>query len=275
VSYFFELEAIVLESILIRAVAEDAGKTSLPTMAITPTESSNGNSLQVRQGGGHGDGATTPQSATSHFSFTISFKNLVATSPCANAAKILELLVQILSDNIPDTTHHANQVSQYQKFTSSLPMNRILLLLLGERPTPHSAALILRLIGMAVARSPSFTRKFELVSGWNILKVVLSRTSVWNSEVDEAAWDLLLGNTGAATTSEISSPTSAHARKEKQRQDQKSTEVSCPQILPTIFSALKTGLVVVADRSTISDDDESGLMVQRIPTYSNQGLFFR
>jgi hypothetical protein len=152
----------------------------------------------------------------------------------------------------------------YHKFTSSLPINRILLLLLGERPTSHSAALILRLIGVGVARTPSFTRKFELVGGWNILKVILPSTSVWDGEVDGAAWDLLLGNTDAATISRTSTPTSANARMEEQRQDQKRTQVSCPHILPTILCALRTGLVAVADRSRISDDDESGF---HAPTY--------
>lgn len=243
---------------LTQATVEDLGK---PSFGMTdPTESSNGNSLQVHQAGGHADGVTTPQSAVSHFSFAVSFKGLAATSPRANAEKVLELLVHILSENLPDTPQHGNQPSRYHKFTSSLPMNRILLLLLGERPTSHTAALILRLIGIGVAQSSTFTRKFELVSGWNILKVVMSSTSVWDREVDAAAWDLLLGKIDPVAGSGVSTPTSANAKKEKQRQGQaqKDTEVSCPQVLPTIFCALRAGLVAVADRSVIPDEDESG-----------------
>jgi hypothetical protein len=97
--------------VLIQATAEDAGKPSSSSMAVDPTETSNGNSLRVHQEGGHADGATTPQSAVSHFSFTVSFKNLAVTSPRANAEKILELLVHILSENIPDTPQHGNQAS--------------------------------------------------------------------------------------------------------------------------------------------------------------------
>ena len=239
---------------LTHATAEDTGKSS--SSMTDPTETSNCNSLQVHQAGSHADGVTTPQSAVSHFSFAVSFKSLAVTSPRANAEKILELLVQILSE--PDTTQHGNQPSRYHKFTSSLPMNRILLLLLGERPTSHTAALILRLISIGVARSSTFTRKFELVSGWNILKVVISSTSVWDTEVDAAAWDLLLGKLAVVAGSGASTPTSANVRKEKLRQAQKDTEVCCPQVLPTIFCALGAGLVTVADRSITPDEDESG-----------------
>ena len=245
---------MVLESVLIQATVEEVEKaSSSSSMVADPIESSNGNSLRVLHESHHGEGATTPQSATSHFSFTVSFKNLAVTSPRANAEKILELLVQILSENLPDGT----QAAHYHKFTSSLPINRILLLLLGEHPTPHSAALILRLIGLGVARSPSFNRKFELVSGWNTLKVVLPNTSVWDGEVDGAAWDLLFGATNPATSSRTPTPTSANPKVEKQRQNQQSTEVSCPHILPTILCALRTGLMTVADRSIISDESGS------------------
>jgi len=253
-----------------QATVEEAEKAVSSSLALDLTEPSNDNTLRVRQESGHIDGATTPQSAASHFSFTVSFKNLAVISPRANAEKILELLVHILSETLPDTPQHDNQAAHYHKFTSSLPINRILLLLLGERPTPHSAALILRLIGVGVARSPSFTRKFELVSGWNILKVVLPSTSVWDGEVDRVAWDLLLGNMDATTISRTPTPTSANAKRQNQRSD---TEVSCPHVLPTILCALRMGLVTVADRSGMPDDDESGFMLQRISSYPDWHLF--
>jgi hypothetical protein len=244
--------------VLIQATVEEAEKASSSGLAVDLIESSNGNSLRVLHESGHADGATTPQSTASHFSFTVSFKNLAVTSPRANAEKILELLVQILSEASPNAPQHGTQATHYHKFTSSLPINRILLLLLGERPTSHSAALILRLIGVGVARSSSFSRKFELVSGWNIMKAILPSTSVWDGEVDGAAWDLLLGATDAVMSSRTPTPTSATAKMEKQRQNQQNTEISCPHILPTILCALRMSLVAVADRSTISDDDESG-----------------
>ena len=237
--------------ILIQAIAEDAGKTCTSSMGKS-------NSLQVHQEDRHVDGATTPQSAASHLSFAVSFKNLAATSPRANAEKILELLIHILSDDSQDAPQLADQTSYYHKFSSYLPINRILLLLLGEHPTSHSAALILRLIGVGIARSPSFIRKFELVSGWNVLKVVLPSTSVWDSEVDEAAWDLLLGNIRPVMSSKTLIPTSADARNRPKR----STEVHCPQILPTILCAFRTGLVAVAESCRISDDAESEFMLQ-------------
>jgi len=261
---------MVLESVLMQATVEEAEKAASSSLALDLAEPSNDNGLRVCQGSGHTDGATTPQSAASHFSFSVSFKNLAVASPRANAEKILELLVHILSETLPDTPQHDNQAAHYHKFTSSLPINRILLLLLGERPTSHSAALILRLIGVGVARSPSFTRKFELVSGWNTLKAVLPSATVWDAEVDRVAWNLLLGNVEAATISRTPTPTGANAKRQNQQSD---TEVSCPHILPTILCALRTGLATVADRSGITDDDESGFMLQLISSCADCHLF--
>lgn len=78
----------------------------------------------------------------------------------------------------------------YTKFISVLPMPRICLLLLGETPTSTTAVNVLRLIETSVKNNPSFSRKFELVSGWNIIKNTLP--SAWSPEVQSAAFNILL-----------------------------------------------------------------------------------
>ena len=118
--------------------------------------------------------------------------------------------------------------TMFNKFTASLPLTRICLLLLGDRPTPLTATLVLRMISTALGISTSFSRKFELVSGWNILKLVLPYA--WDATVQDAAFDVLLGR--SRDKKEIT-PT-----------------VVCPHIVPAIFSSLKMCL----DLSRVSDD---------------------
>lgn len=222
-------------------------------------KTSNGTNLRVPHDGNHveGDGATTPQSAASHFSFTLLFgKSVVAPSSRQNAEKLFELLIDILSSTSAEPSVNVNQ-TYYHKFTAALPLTRILLLLLGDHPTSHTAALVLRLIAVAVARAPTFSRKFELVGGWNTLRIVLSSPSVWNDEVDRAALHLLLGTSGNGTSthgSRVATAPVGAPRKETQQPNYVDAEVSCPHILPTIMSALKAGLVEVAGRCRISDE---------------------
>ncbi|EEB98418.1 hypothetical protein MPER_02076, partial [Moniliophthora perniciosa FA553] len=78
--------------------------------------------------------------------------------------------------------------------------------------------------------STSFVRKFELVSGWNVLKTVVP--TCWDPSVNESAFDVLLGNVGANGKRKVP--------------DQLDRVVVCPQIMPTILSALQTGLKTVA-----------------------------
>ncbi|KAH9925795.1 beach-domain-containing protein [Fomitopsis serialis] len=114
----------------------------------------------------------------------------------------------------------------YEKFSSTLPVPRISLLLLGERPSPTTAANALKLLTISVKSSSSFSRKLELVSGWNILKAVIPHA--WDYSVQRAAFDLLLGwLEGEARGSPI---------------------VVCPQILPAILTALKLSLGTVGIR---------------------------
>ncbi len=116
----------------------------------------------------------------------------------------------------------------FNKFTAALPLTRICLLLLGDRPSPLVATLVLRMISTALGISTSFSRKFELVSGWNVLKLVLPYG--WGTTVQDAAFDVLLGR--SRDKREIV-PT-----------------VVCPHIVPAIFASLKMCL----DSSRVSDD---------------------
>lgn len=148
----------------------------------------------------------------------------------------------------------------YTKFTTVLPMTRILLLLLGDRPSSTVAAQILNMISISIRVSGSFSRKFELVSGWSVLKTILP--NVWDPVVNKAAFDLLLGRTNtrpSAESSQAPTPTSATRREEKERTN--STTVSCTHILPTIVSALRSGLIAVANNCHISDEGEGIISV--------------
>ena len=143
--------------------------------------------------------------------------------------------------------------AHYTKFTSILPMTRIILLLLGERPSSYIAVQVLTLIAISITVSSSFSRKFELVSGWSVLKTILP--TVWDPLVNKAAFDLLLGRVdGNLATSQAPTPTSASRRAEKQIRT--STTVSCTHIIPTILSALQTGLSSVGAHCHISEQSD-------------------
>ncbi|KAH9896772.1 beach-domain-containing protein [Cubamyces lactineus] len=135
------------------------------------------------------------------------------------AEQVFKMLVSILDNP-----------TMFNKFTAALPLTRICLLLLGDRPSSTTATLVLRLISIALGMSTSFNRKFELVSGWNVLKLVLPYG--WDSQVQDATFDVLLGR--SRDKREIV-PT-----------------VVCPHIVPTIFASLKMAL----DLSRVSDDPE-------------------
>lgn len=104
-----------------------------------------------------------------------------------------------------------------QKFAAAVPFTRICLLLLGDRPSPTVAAEILKLVCMSIDVSQTFIRKFELVSGWIILKNVIPYA--WSKDVHQAAFDILLDHRG----------------------DDK-TIVRCPNIIPAIIASLHRGL---------------------------------
>ena len=135
------------------------------------------------------------------------------------AEQVFKILVSILDNP-----------TMFNKFTAALPLTRICLLLLGDRPTPVIATLVLRLIAIALGISTSFNRKFELVSGWNVLKLVLPYG--WDAQVQDAAWDVLLGRS----------------------RDKKESipVVICPYIVPAIFASLKMAL----DSSRTGEDQQ-------------------
>ncbi|KAJ7454045.1 beach-domain-containing protein [Mycena galericulata] len=167
------------------------------------------------------DGATSPQSVLSR----IDYKD-----PRDKAEQVLEALISLLA--MPPL---------YNKFTAVLPLTRICLLLLGDRPSPVVANQILILIAISINMSPAFSRKFELISGWSVLKTVLP--SCWDPSVNEAALDILLGRLGPSRT-----PENGHAN------GNASVKIACPYIVPTIFCALQAGLVAIARNCDVVDD---------------------
>lgn len=148
------------------------------------------------------------------------------------AEQVLEATIDLLSTPGP-----------YAKFSAALPLTRICLLLLGDRPSSVVASQVLLLIAISLNASTSFSRKFELVSGWSILKVVLPRS--WDPSVHEGVFDILLGRYG-------SGPRSAGPG---------SMNVACPYIAPTILEALHIGLDVVAHPSSVINEEDEGTFI--------------
>lgn len=179
-------------------------------------------------------GDNSPHSVISRFEFKV--------PPREKAEQVLGLLVHILSSQ-----------PHYLKFTSALPITRIILLLLGDRPSSFVAKEILNLISISVKVSSAFNRKFELVSGWSVLKTVIP--AAWDADVNKAAFDLLMGR-GIAITISSQAPTPTSASRREQREKAQNPTVSCTQILPTIISALQTGLLAVANNCHVTENSE-------------------
>jgi len=116
----------------------------------------------------------------------------------------------------------------YTRFAVALPVTRIYLLLLGDRPSSFVAKQVLNLITISLNKSKSFSRKFELVSGWTILKTILPH--VWDDNIHPVAFGMLTDQT----------------------QDQ-GTVVACPHILPAILGSLARMLVTAAKVSPPQD----------------------
>lgn len=155
------------------------------------------------------------------------------------AQLVLEMLVNSLS--IPVL---------YTRFATTLPLTRICLLLLGDKPTPFVAAQVLTIIAISMNVTQSFARKFELVSGWSVLKTVLP--SCWDPHVHEATLDVLLGRVHGKfpTKTNSNGHANGHAR-------QALGDIYCPWIVPTILAALHTGLVAAANNCQVSDQDDN------------------
>ncbi len=131
-----------------------------------------------------------------------------------------EMLLEALVSLLHSPTH-------FSKFSAALPFTRILLLLLGEQPSAIVAQQVLILVGLATKVSSSFARKFELVSGWTVLKTVLPLC--WDSNVQQVVLDAFVGRI-------------AFKGGRAEKASDQSKPVSCPQLLPAIFSGLQKGL---------------------------------
>ncbi|KZT56178.1 beach-domain-containing protein [Calocera cornea HHB12733] len=102
------------------------------------------------------------------------------------AMMVLDMLVSVL-----------HMFDYLVKFNASLPVSRVALLLLGTEPSPDMASRVLTLLGLVNKISPSFPRKFELAHGWLVLRHSLP--SCWDTSVQKAAFDLLLGRADLTT----------------------------------------------------------------------------
>ncbi|EAU86631.2 hypothetical protein CC1G_07289 [Coprinopsis cinerea okayama7 len=174
------------------------------------------------------NGASSPYSIISRFE---------PKNPQEKAERVLVALVSALSIQ-----------TNYAKFISALPITRVCLLLLGDRPSPFVSFQILKLLQTCMQYTPAFSRKFELVSGWSVLKTVVPTS--WNEEVNTAAFDLLLGRPAKPVAA---APTSEGGTGSKERDAY--TTVVCPHIVPTILMALQHGLSTVASRAHLMEDD--------------------
>ncbi|KAG6916308.1 hypothetical protein DXG01_007465 [Tephrocybe rancida] len=150
------------------------------------------------------------------------------TNPQEKAEQVLEILISTISIQ-----------SFHAQFATALPLTRICLLLLSDRPTPAIATQVLTLIGVSNTISPSFSRKFELISGWSVLKTVLPYC--WDPRVNQTSFDILLGRFNHIKKSPLQTPNT----------------VVCPNMVPAILSALQTGLVSVANNCHVADDSDS------------------
>jgi len=76
---------------------------------------------------------------------------------------------------------------------------------------------VLKLVRTSIDSSQTFVRKFELVSGWVILKNVIPYA--WSEDVRQVVFDILLDHKG-----------------------NDKTIVRCPNIIPAIIASLHRGL---------------------------------
>ncbi|KAH7926600.1 beach-domain-containing protein [Leucogyrophana mollusca] len=143
------------------------------------------------------------------------------------AGQVLEALVSML--RLP---------ALYAKFAEALPVARVCLLLLGDQPSPTVAAQVLSLIGISLSASQSFNKKFELASGWAILRAILP--PVWNRILHDAALDLLLGRSTGRDSTITDSPV-----------------VACPQVALVILAALRQCLAAAAGLGHLANENTS------------------
>lgn len=143
----------------------------------------------------------------------VSVASQISLKDTQQAEQVFDMFISVL-----------NTPTLFAKFSAALPVTRICLLLLGDKPSPAIATHVLNLLSLSIRSTTSFVRKFELVSGWSVLKNILP--GCWDKNVNEAAMDLFLGRM----------ENSSKEKKESQ------TSVMCPNMAPVILSALQTGL---------------------------------
>lgn len=155
------------------------------------------------------DGVASPQTVASA---------LISPRSQNRAEQVMEAFVSILTSP-----------ACFTKFTAALPLTRICLLLLGEHPSSQLAYQVLTIISTALSVSATFSRKFELVSGWTVLTEIIP--PAWDLNVHKVAFDILLGRV------------SGHER-------DKAASIFCPQMAPTIFASLRHGLQYLTTQRT-------------------------
>ncbi|GJJ12773.1 hypothetical protein Clacol_007018 [Clathrus columnatus] len=172
------------------------------------------------------------------------------------------------------TTLLASSPDKLEKFMSLLPVTRICLLLLGQNPSPVIACQVLMIINLTLSQSVggAFNRKFDLVGGWSVMRVVLPRA--WDPSVHVAAFDLLLGrvpNNGGRNTddkSSLSANVSAGGNTDP---------IACPHILPAILFVLHNGLseIARADASFMSIDLAMDVLLEELMDLHASNSSFR
>ncbi|KIJ16201.1 hypothetical protein PAXINDRAFT_76049 [Paxillus involutus ATCC 200175] len=154
----------------------------------------------------------------SYISANLTAASFIGSNSHEKARQVLDAVISLL--RIP---------AMYAKFAEVLPVARVTLLWLGADPSPGIACQVLSIIGIGFATSSSFAKKFELASGWTLLRKVLP--PIWDEDVYEAARDLLLQPTQEGTHSRVTSKS-----------------VRCPQMLPVILAALRQGMLASSDK---------------------------
>ncbi|KAF8327734.1 beach-domain-containing protein [Cantharellus anzutake] len=162
-------------------------------------------------------GLSSPLSLRSHLS------HIDRVHAHEKAEQLLVALVSILSTE-----------TFLAKLNASLPLSRILILLLGPNPSPVVTSQVLRITALQLRTFSNSSRKLELLNFWSVLKVILPES--WDPLVHSAAFDLLLGRTESASNSQISTD----------------AVVKYPQMLPPIFASLEHGLTKLLERSMLS-----------------------
>lgn len=156
------------------------------------------------------------------------------------AEQLLGTFVSLLSES-PDC---------YMRFSAALPLTRIYLLLLGDKPSSFVAKQVLDLIALSLDKSKSFSRKFELVSGWTIVKTVIP--DIWDANIHAAAFGILLG------------------------QDRgQEPFVTCSHIFPAILGSLTSLLAIVAHESYPQGVDATENSVCNISSLNGRFLLTR